>query len=96
MPETVAAWAAQFGLAGLVCWMWLSERRAAAQRERELREAHDRLMRERRGSDVLMAALNDNTRALASLEACQRGLTEALVGVVGGAVRGGVTRGGGV
>ena len=69
---------AQFGVAGLVCWMWLAERRAAGVRERQVSELHERLMRERRETDVLIAALGDNTRALASLEACQRGLVAML------------------
>jgi len=74
---------AQCGVAGLVCWMWLSERRAASTRERQVSELHGRLMHERREVDVLIAALNDNTRALAALEACQRGLVAAL-GRMGG------------
>lgn len=74
----VAAWVTQFGVAGLVCWMWLVERRASAQRERELREAHGKLMRERETGRAMLDALNDNTRALTSLEACQRGLTEVI------------------
>lgn len=69
---------AQFGLAGLICAMWLVERRASAARERQLTELHDRLMRERREADVLISALTDNTRALAALEACQRGLVAML------------------
>lgn len=76
--EAELAALAQFGVAGLVCWMWLAERRAASVRERQVSELHERLMRERRETDVLIAALGDNTRALASLEACQRGLMAML------------------
>ncbi len=76
--EAELAALAQFGVAGLVCWMWLVERRAASGRERQVTELHERLMRERRETDVLIAALGDNTRALASLEACQRGLMAML------------------
>lgn len=81
---------AQFGVAGLVCWMWLAERRAASVRERQVSELHERVMRERREVDVLVAALNDNTRALAALEACQRGLVAMLgrLGPSGGAACG--------
>lgn len=64
MQESMA-WIGQFGVAGLIAWMWLAERRAAAVREKQLTE-------------VLLKALNDNTRALVSLESCQRGLLGAL------------------
>lgn len=80
--ESELAAIAQFGVAGLVGWMWLAERRAAAGRERQVSELHARLMEERRGVDVLIAALQDNTRALAALEACQRGLV-AMLGRLG-------------
>ena len=72
--EQTAAWLAQFGVAGLVAWMWLAERRATAERERQLTELHNRVMLERQETEVLVKALHDNTRALASLEASQRGL----------------------
>lgn len=81
MPAEVVAFT-QFGVAGLVCFMWLAERRAASVRERQITELHERLMSERRGSEVVITALNDNTRALASLEASQRGLL-ALLGRLG-------------
>ncbi|MEZ6317362.1 MAG: hypothetical protein R3B49_01220 [Phycisphaerales bacterium] len=70
--------------------MWLTERRAASVRERQVSELHERVMRERREVDVLVAALNDNTRALAALEACQRGLVSMLgrLGPSGGAACG--------
>ncbi|MFG0305679.1 MAG: hypothetical protein ACF8Q5_05640 [Phycisphaerales bacterium JB040] len=74
MVEEAAGWVAQFGVAGLVAWMWLSERRASGVRERQMTELHNRLMLERQETEVLVKALNDNTRALASLEASQRGL----------------------
>ena len=82
MEETLG-WLAEFGVAGLIAWMWLIERRASAKRERQLTELHERLMVERREGEVLMQALNENTRALASLEACQRGLIGVLARVVG-------------
>jgi hypothetical protein len=78
MDLDLAASLAQFGTAGLIGWMWLSERRAAADRERQLAEAHERLMQERRGLGAAVQALRENTRALASLEAGQRALTAAI------------------
>lgn len=76
----VVASVAQFGVAGLVAWMWLVERRASAVRERELTEAHGRLMRGEREIGVLVEALRENTRVLSTLEAGQRELVHAIGG----------------
>lgn len=78
MDETALAAALQFGAAGLIGWMWLTERRAAAERERQLCELHDRLMQERPQIATLMQVVRENTRALVSLEAGQRALTATL------------------
>lgn len=68
----------QFGVAGLVGCMWIVERRAAAERERQLEQTHARLMQERTQLDVLMRALRENTRALTALEQGQRGVLGVL------------------
>ncbi len=65
----------QFGMAGLIAWMWLTERRDAAGRERQLTEAHDRLLDQRVQLDALLNVVSENTRAVASLEAGQRALS---------------------
>jgi hypothetical protein len=78
MNPDLAASLAQFGTAGLIGWMWLTERRAAAQRERQLSEAHDRLMQERKTFELLLAAIHDNTRVLTALEVGQRTLSTYL------------------
>ncbi len=79
MPDIdLAASLAQLGAAGLIGWMWLSERRAAAARENQLRELHERLIQERPQLAVLLAVVRDNTRALTALEAGQRGIVTAL------------------
>ena len=65
---------AQFGAAGLMGFMWLSERRAAAARERQLTEAHERLAGERAATSLLQRAVEANTRALGRIEAGQRDL----------------------
>ncbi|HHN78447.1 MAG TPA: hypothetical protein ENK11_07230 [Phycisphaerales bacterium] len=75
--ETVAS-LTQFGVAGLIGWMWIVERRAAVVREREIAEAHGRLMQDRTELEVLVQALRENTRALTALEVGQRGLTGLL------------------
>jgi hypothetical protein len=71
----------QFGIAGLVGWMWLVERRAAAAREKIVQEAHDRLIADKTRLEVLVQALRDNTRALTALEVGQRCVAEALRGL---------------
>lgn len=79
MPEVdLAAAVAQLGAAGLIGWMWLSERRAAAAREAQLRELHERLMQERPQVSVLLSVVRENTRALAAIENGQRGAAAAL------------------
>lgn len=82
----------QFGVAGLIGWMWLVERRAAGVRDRQVQEAHDRLMTDRTRLEVLLAALRDNTRALTALEVGQRGVADALRGLAGAGDAGGVRR----
>ena len=76
-PE-IATSIAQLGAAGLIGWMWLSERRAGAARETQLRELHDRLLQERPQIAALLSVVQDNTRALAALEAGQRAIATAM------------------
>ncbi len=68
----------QFGAAGLMGWMWLSERRSAAVRERQLSEAHERLASERTSMAVLLRAIEANTKALTHIESSQRELINVL------------------
>ena len=74
----MAAVIAQLGAAGLIGLMWLSERRSAHERERQVSQLHDRIRGDKAELGVLLAALEANTRAMVSLEAGQRRLTEAL------------------
>jgi len=79
MPDPdLTAYLAQFGTAGLVGWMWLTERRAAAERERQLTSAHERLTQERACFEAAVAAITENTRVLGSLESGQRTLLSFL------------------
>lgn len=78
MESEVASAVAQFGVAGLIGWMWLTERRAAQARERQLTEVHERLVQERATLDVVMRVVTANTRALAALEGTQNRLTRLL------------------
>lgn len=91
MEAELAGAAAQFGAAGLIGWMWLTERRATAARERQLGEAHRALVAERERSRTLAAIVAANTRAMTALEGSQRdlaGVVERLVGALAsGAMR---------
>lgn len=78
MEGEIAGALAQFGVAGLVGWMWLTERRAAAGRERQLTEAHDRLMGERERAETLVGLVGASTRAMTALEASQRELARVV------------------
>lgn len=74
MQGDVAAMLAQFGMAGLIAWMWLTERRAGLARERQIEEAHRRLTQEQEAMGVLLRVVEANTRAMVSLEIGQREL----------------------
>ena len=76
-PEIMSA-LSQFGVAGLVCCMWLVERRASADRERQITETHRALMQQRDERESLIEVVRDNTHALATLETTQRELTALL------------------
>ncbi len=76
-PEMLAI-VTQLGAAGLMGVMWLTERRAASLRETQLSGAHERIMLQQKHLDVLVRALEDNTRALISLESNQRELAGVL------------------
>ncbi len=78
MEAEIASALAQFGVAGMVGWMWLAERRAAATREEQLGRAHDKLMRQGEQLGVLMELTRANTRAMAGLEATQREMVRVL------------------
>lgn len=82
MEAEIASAVAQLGAAGLIGWMWLSERRSAAEREKQIGEAHDAVLRERTKLDALLAALEHNTRAMTAVELGQRRLAE-IVAVLG-------------
>ncbi len=78
MDMELASAAAQFGTAGLIGWMWLTERRAAAERDRQVAELHERLMQERECVTACLDALQANTRAITMLEGTQRQLAQAV------------------
>jgi hypothetical protein len=85
MEAEVMGAISQFGVAGLVCWMWLIERRASADRERQITEAHTKLIGHDDGRRVLIEVVRENTKAMAALEAGQRELGCAIerIGKIG-------------
>ena len=78
MEQGIVTLAAQFGAAGLIAWMWLTERRHSAARERHLTESHERLLEQRIGLEQLLRVVGENTAALGALEAGQQRIADAL------------------
>ncbi|HZW10927.1 MAG TPA: hypothetical protein VFF69_13580 [Phycisphaerales bacterium] len=78
MPPDLLAPLAQFGAAGLIAWLWLTERRTAAERDRQLSQAHERLMAERERMETLIGLVTESTRAMTALEASQRELARVV------------------
>ena len=78
MDPTLATTLTQFGVAGLIGWMWLTERRAAADRDKQLADAQTLLAQGQKSIDILLRALDDNTRAIVALEGTQRALVDSL------------------
>lgn len=77
-----------FGAAGLIAFLWLSERRSASERERQLSEAHERLVRQRSELSLLVGVVRENTKALTALEgALRRGPGRGFEGVQEGSER---------
>ncbi len=68
----------EFGAAGLIGLMWLCERGRAARRDRQLDEAHQRLLSQRRDLKLWMAIVAQNTRAIGGLEQAHRDLLRVL------------------
>lgn len=74
MEQDLLNMISQFGAAGLIAWMWLTERRHTSKRELQLTESHEQLRTQRLALDQLMSLVADNTRAVTTLEAGQRAL----------------------
>lgn len=72
MDPTLLSSLTPFGAAGLIAFLWLTERKSAGERERQLSEAHERLVRHRSELSLLVNVVRENTRALTALEASLR------------------------
>ena len=71
----------QFGVAGLIAWLWMWERHHSRRRERQLTEAHHRLMRCDVHLRTVVKIVRKNTRALVEFERTQRQLQQVLEGI---------------
>ena len=78
MPEPIITTLSQFGAAGLIGLLWLMERRQASRREKQIDEAHRRIMNRERELDALLQVVQENTKAINSLEHSQRRLIGVL------------------
>ena len=67
MNGTVTAFT-QFGAAGLIGVLWVMERRYAAHRDRQLDEAHRKLIGPERDLEALLTVVKENTKAINTLQ----------------------------
>jgi hypothetical protein len=61
------------GVAGLMGAMWLWERRTSAAREKQLDDAHERIVQDRVQLDALVDLVRQNTQAMTRLTALLEG-----------------------
>ena len=66
------------GAAGVMGVMWLWERRAGAKRERQLDEAHERIMRDEQRLAKLTEVVEHNTAAITQFHQTQHEACELL------------------
>ena len=69
---------ANFGAAGLMGAMWLWERRLSRQREQQLNEAHERIIRDEERLKMLTHVVDQNTAAVTRFSETQRQVVDAL------------------
>ena len=63
---------AQLGMAGLMGALWWWERRYSRQREEELTAAHQRIVEQKEHLEVLLDALQGNTKVISEFTAVQQ------------------------
>lgn len=68
----------QMGIAGLMGGLWWWERRYSRQREEQLTAAHQEILNQREHLNVLLDALQQNTKAISNFTAVQQELVELL------------------
>ena len=72
----------QFGAAGLIGVLWILERRHAAQRDRQLDEAHRKIVTSERDLEALLNVVKENTKAINTLQQSQIHLISLLERIV--------------
>ena len=81
-PFGIAYDLASFGAAGLMGAMWLWERTLSRKRERQLSEAHGRLLRDEQRLSKLVQVVEHNTDAVARFTETQRQVVDTLKDLV--------------
>ena len=61
----------QFGAAGLIGVLWVLERRHAVKRDRQLDEAHRKIVTSERDLEALLNVVKENTKAINTLQQSQ-------------------------
>lgn len=69
---------ASLGAAGLMGMMWLWERRQSYARDRQIREAHGRILRDEQRLAKLTQVVEQSTAALTRMNETQRMMADAL------------------
>ncbi len=78
MENELMSLVGQFGSAGLIAMIWMVERRQSSARDRQLSEAHERVLQQRMELGQLLGVVSENTKAVTGLEHSQRGLAGLL------------------
>lgn len=68
----------QFGVAGLMGALWWWERRYSRQREDQLTQAHEKIVQQREHLNVLLEALEGNTKVIVEFTAVQEEILRAI------------------
>jgi hypothetical protein len=68
----------QFGVAGLMGALWWWERRYSRQREDQLTAAHEKIVQQREHLQVLLEAINGNTKVIADFTAVQEEILDVM------------------
>lgn len=69
---------ASLGAAGVMGAMWLWERRSSIQRERQLEESHQRILRDEQRLAKFTEVVEQNTAAIAQFQQTQRDACDLL------------------
>lgn len=78
MPVEALESLTQFGVAGLMGMLWTWERWFSRRRERELSEAHERLIAQREALETLVGLVRRNTEAIERFDSTQQRLNDLL------------------